>query len=563
MPNFNITGILTTPQILNAFELGFVGRTGTIVSAGPVVTVNNLAELIVEGAIASSGAAVAITDTGRLFVGASGSVISSGTIAVNIGGTDGAKQIVNAGTILAQSMAIGWFTISHDADVFSFRLNNSGTISSLVGHGVGGYARDSGIYEIINSGLVEGGNAGIKIEIGTPGTEARILNSGTVLGAFAGIVGDVYADLIVNSGRIASGDLIGMFAALDLSAGDDQVVNTGEIVGNVYLGTGNDTYLGRHGSVSGFVSGDEGHDYIQGGREGESLYGGAGDDVIYGMDGDDLITGDIGLDTLHGGGGDDTIEGGSNNDRIHGGSGHDYLDGGSGADVIFGDSGDDTIIGGTADDTLYGGSGDDVVNGGANQDLLFGGTGNDELDGGTGADSLYGGAGEDSLYGGTADDLLFGGSGDDLMLGGDGNDLLRGALGDDDLYGGNGNDTIYGGAGHDTLRAGDGIDVLFGGAGADVFAWTAVTESPQARVGGQDRVEDFTAGVDKIDLSEITPGLVFVATFTGVAGQVRYNGNLNGGTLGRLYVDTSGNGASNFSIDLDGAPMLTVDDLIL
>ena len=58
-------------------------------------------------------------------------------------------------------------------------------------------------------------------------------------------------------------------------------------------------------------------------------------------------------------------------------------------------------------------------------------------------------------------------------------------------------------------------------------------------------------------------GLTFVAAYGGNAGEVRYAANLMGGTLGRLYVDLTGNGASDFSIDLTGAPALTAADLIL
>ena len=60
------------------------------------------------------------------------------------------------------------------------------------------------------------------------------------------------------------------------------------------------------------------------------------------------------------------------------------------------------------------------------------------------------------------------------------------------LRGGDGDDVLDGGAGDDILRGGRGDDTLTGRAGADVFRFI--------RVNGDDVIEDFSNGQDKIDL---------------------------------------------------------------
>jgi len=96
---------------------------------------------------------------------------------------------------------------------------------------------------------------------------------------------------------------------------------------------------------------------------------------------------------------------------------------------------------------------------------------------------LSAGAGDDQLSGNSGNDRLFAHSGDDNLRGGNGNDRLDGGAGNDVLYGGTGNDTLDGGTGN---------DVLTGDAGRDIFAFS--------RGDGFDRITDFEAGVDRIDL---------------------------------------------------------------
>ncbi len=149
-----------------------------------------------------------------------------------------------------------------------------------------------------------------------------------------------------------------------------------------------------------------------------------------------------------------------------------------------------------------------------------------------------------------------GGSGDDRMFGGANDDILEGTLGDDYLDGGSGDDSMRGGSDNDTLDGGSGQDTLSGGAGADVFVFNAETDSPHGA--GRDVITDFEAGIDTIDLSGFAGTLNFVSSYSGTAGEVRYNDS-----IGRVYIDLDGDSSSDVSFDVSGAPALTEDDFIL
>lgn len=260
-----------------------------------------------------------------------------------------------------------------------------------------------------------------------------------------------------------------------------------------------------------------------------------------------------------------------------------------------------TQTGRAQDDAIRGSSVTDSITGAGGDDELFGLTGDDFLKGGNGADSLNGGSGVDTMYGGAGDDWYFvdettdqvsesANSGFDrviagcdyalkgnvelLQLFGDGltgrgNDLGNTMFGDggfaNKLYGYGGQDYVVAGAGDDTLNGGAEADTLFGGggsdqligrAGADVFGFSHLTDSPTA---GADRIVDFVAGDDRIDLAAVADEagvdfhLVSGTAFTGVAGQIRARPN-NGVTLVELDVD--GDRDVDMRIRLDGAHTL-------
>ena len=355
--------------------------------------------------------------------------------------------------------------------------------------------------------------------------------------------------------------------------------NTGFAAGDMYTSIENlrgsnhaDVLLGGHGRnviVAGngndFVRARNGDDFVLGEGGNDKLYGENGADKLDGGAGNDRLYGGLGNDELIGGVGADNLYGQDSNDLLDGGDGNDTLRGGSGADRMLGGAGDDLMQGGTGADRLFGGDGDDRIFGDADADLLRGGDGADRLLGGDGNDQLFGDAGNDIVLGDGGNDRLDGGAGDDLLTGGSGNDILRGGVGNDRLFGDAGNDTLYGDAGNDRLVGGLGGDRLFGGAGADAFVYVDVADSTLAAA-GRDRIVDFAAGLDTIDLRGIDADITtagdqaftFVgrAGFSGTAGELRFNGAL-------LTGDVDGDGVADFAIAIDGAPALAASDFVL
>lgn len=224
------------------------------------------------------------------------------------------------------------------------------------------------------------------------------------------------------------------------------------------------------------------------------------------------VNGTASADSLTGTAGQDTISGFGGNDTIFGLRGDDVIDGGSGDDVVFAGLGTNIVDGGNGSDTVivegnYGNfmlqlvNNSDVVVVGENlmnvvrntEWIVFDavGSGTDisidvaQFISENSSQTLVGTAGADTLNGGPGLDTINGLAGDDTMYG-QGND--------DVLHGDAGNDTIFGNAGNDTLVGGDGDDFLVGGDGSDTFAFNAT---------GQDWVDDFEVGIDKIDVSKI------------------------------------------------------------
>jgi Ca2+-binding RTX toxin-like protein len=167
--------------------------------------------------------------------------------------------------------------------------------------------------------------------------------------------------------------------------------------------------------------------------------------------------------TVTGAGGNDTIKiTKGNSSKVSGGAGADTITVSVGkSHTIHGDAGNDTITIGKSGGTgikVYGDAGNDIIKATNSYAVTFyGGDGNDTLTGGKGADKLYGDAGTDKLYGGA------------------------------------GNDTLSGGAGNDTLNGQAGNDTLTGGAGKDTFVY--------ANGGGSDKITDYTAGSDTLQIS--------------------------------------------------------------
>ncbi|HEY6995210.1 MAG TPA: calcium-binding protein [Xanthobacteraceae bacterium] len=254
----------------------------------------------------------------------------------------------------------------------------------------------------------------------------------------------------------------------------------------------------------------------------------------------ETIIGNEQANVLDGRGGDDTLVGGGGNDTIHGGDGNDTYDftgNGLALDTFFDDSGAaDRVIIDSFSEILPGfGSfttgrdGNDLVvvlttgtfrivdhfNGHQIETImardtgqsmvlangLVGGDGNGIIAGTTGNDTLDGRGGDDLLYGNGGNDHLIGGTGNDHLYGGAGNDLLEGDDGDDVLDGGPGNDRLIGGAGHDTFVVTPAAGAEHGeGHDGDTLHFGGLPHG-NGPLAGNDVIEDFTRGEDRIDLS--------------------------------------------------------------
>lgn len=314
-----------------------------------------------------------------------------------------------------------------------------------------------------------------------------------------------------------------------------------------------------------------------------------------------VITGNSGNNPLLGFGGNDTLIGGDGTDSLDGGVGDDTMNGGSGDDTYYVDSAGDIIIeaaGGGSDKViasinfsmvgtqlekldLWGSSGssastdaldatgnefDNYISGNAGINRLSGGAGNDTLDGLGGADILIGGKGND-IYVIDASDTLVekAGEGVDTVLAAfsyrltDNFENLQltglravNATGNgaaNRLTGNAGANTLSGLGGNDVLDGGAGNDVMTGGTGKDHFVFSTAPGG----TGNIDRITDFKAGEDRIDLENA----IFTAlgAKTGLLSALAFAQNVKGVALratdriiyetdtGKLFYDADGTGA--------------------
>jgi Ca2+-binding RTX toxin-like protein len=136
------------------------------------------------------------------------------------------------------------------------------------------------------------------------------------------------------------------------------------------------------------------------------------------------------------------------------------------------------------------------------------GTGNDQI---TSVDTTN--TGEDWISSGGGNDTVLAGAGPDHIWGDQGNDVLNGEDGDDKIFGGDGADTLIGGAGNDTLS---------GGAGADRFVYQGLVDGTGLLHNlGQDTINNFQNGTDKIDMTSVVVilgvSLIDFATYSDLA----------------------------------------------
>ena len=395
----------------------------------------------------------------------------------------------------------------------------------------------------------------------------------------------------------------------DVTATGDTILN----FENVESGAGHDLLAGNH--LANRLEGNGGDDSLFGNAGDDTLVAGFGADSLNGGLGDDRLIGGIGAEVLDGApGGRDTVDYSAattaitlqlwnntvsgdpiatgdtirNFENAETGAGHDAVTGNHLANHLVGNDGDDTLNGSGGDDTLEGGDGLDSLTGGLGDDRLIGGIGAEVLDGSPGdRDTLdYSEATtaitlrlwNNTVSGDTiaSGDTILNfenaetGSGADTLVGNHLNNQLTGNDEADTLTGSGGNDTLEGGAGGDVLRGGSGQDILYGGLGqdfltggtdADSFVFADMTET--AVGAARDQILDFEQGIDRIELTSMSPGMFsFVGTGGfGAANQIRVIETAAGSSIVQINLDA--NLAADAEIRLANVTGLTADDFAL
>jgi parallel beta-helix repeat protein len=250
-------------------------------------------------ALINDGTIFSSTDFAVQFVGDDSSIVNNGNIwgyklGVYFGGT--VATLNNHGSIYGYNDAAVFFSQASD----QVDLNNDGEI---FGHDAAVRIvsdNDGGV--IYNAGTIR--SEGIGISINTdPGLVTTIHNDGVIQGASGAIslfAGGLHLD---NRGMINGGIFSNAADQIDV------VVNRGKIDGEVFLGSGNDTFRGKGSGTSGHVFGDAGDDKLIGGKENDTLDGGADSD---------LLRGGRGKDKLFGGPDDDSFDFNSIKDSVRG-----------------------------------------------------------------------------------------------------------------------------------------------------------------------------------------------------------------------------------------------------
>jgi serralysin len=545
---------------------------------------------------------------------------------IDMRGSNGGDQTVTIYGTLFDSLDDYFGSSSGEDQIF---IGNTGSVNT---YWFGAIILGGGGHVVVNDGTISSMSYGNAIEfvgsVGAHQDEADVItNTGTISAISlhpertwtdATIYAQNAASItITNSGSILSSTGY----AMTLTAGDDVVINSGFIQGGASLGSGNDLFDSRQGTITGPIQAGEGNN---------TIYGSKGDDTIAGGSGNDRIDGFTGADDMVGGAGDDTyvvdntgdvvdennaVWGGGGNDTVRslisfdlsdaaqaigaietlvltgsadidgtGTGGAETITGNIGNNIIIGGGGNDVLKGGGGADRLSGDNGKDLLQGGGGTDTLYGGSGNDTLDGGAGADAMYGGGGNDTYaldnIGDVANEAVTGSGGTDLILSSVGVSLadivhVKGSIENLTLLGsggisGIGNslaNLVVGNSGANALDGRLGNDTLTGGGGADRFTFST---APNAKT-NRDTITDFKHGTDKIVLDNA----VFTAlTKTGAlsAGNFAINASRDANdyivyntSSGALSYDADGNraGASVQFASLKGVPGLTQTDFLV
>lgn len=216
-------------------------------------------------------------------------------------------------------------------------------------------------HAVNNAGSINGSIYGVRLEA----SEGVIINSGKIVGG-TGIAASASdrSLVITNTGLIEGTKDAAIYGA---SNGSSTIRNQGQIKGDVILGSGDDFYDGRSGTITGSITLNTGSDVVWGGNGSETFKTGSGTKIIDGGGGIDTLhysqaakvdlrvttqqatsaqswdtllnienlTGSNGNDSFIGHQGVNSLAGAEGNDRLDGGLGNDRLTGGAGQDIFI------------------------------------------------------------------------------------------------------------------------------------------------------------------------------------------------------------------------------------
>ncbi|MCP2075474.1 UNVERIFIED_ORG: putative delta-60 repeat protein [Pseudomonas lini] len=353
----------------------------------------------------------------------------------------------------------------------------------------------------LDSSFANGGSLALDVH-----ADALVIqNDGKIL--LAGATGGVATVIRLNAdgsldsdfgdqGRVSWGSESAPFAVADMI-----VLADGRLLIGGSQGTSADGYLAAlvqlnpDGSLDhSFGNPDDGYYHLDGGHDDDFLLGTASfDDAIFGGAGNDLLDGQQGRDLLTGGAGADTFRYQSVTDSYRTATA-------AHSDRITDfDPGTDTIdlaslgflgLGNGHDGTLA-----IRVNESGTRTYLK------SFD--TNADGERFEVVFDGNLGQTLNEtnILFQQA---RLVGTEGDDRLQGNARGEIIEGGAGDDRLYGALGNDVLVGGEGRDLLVGGGNNDVFRFDGLSDSYRtATENHTDRLMDYTAGEDTIDLSAL------------------------------------------------------------
>ncbi len=428
----------------------------------------------------------------------------------------GSNVTINLGILTAQNTGgAGTDTISNFENILGSAYNDTltgNTASNTIEGGAGNDTLDGG--------------AGADRLIGGDGDDTFIngIGNDTVNGGD----GSDIVDYSASTTQVKINLNLTTAQIVTTNSGSDIFLNIENVLGSLQ----SDTLIGN--SANNVLRGGNGNDYLEGGLGDDDLYGDAGLDTASYSSASSAVVVNLATGTASGGAGNDklfgieniigsrlndTLTGDGNNNLITGGQGNDTIDGGAGSDTvsyqdatvgIFADINYDflgygSVSNGLQYDTLYnienmiGSNFADTIYGSNQNNVIEGGKGNDYLNGDIGIDTVsYANASSSvrvNLNTGTAS----GGDGTDQLISFENiiaskfSDSLYGTSSNNTIEGGAGIDYISGLGGNDILIGGTGNDTLNGGLGSDIFKFYLNDDF--------DTIEDFTDGLDKIDIS--------------------------------------------------------------